>query len=190
MIMSERDSSFLCPLFAPDGLLLNLQVHGNLSNLMQNKTYNPNDQHHFSLSIFLFSGHDVPTSIGAYWRCMTHFKSNPPRVASTLDIRQKCTLFSTRGNWNFKGCLGDFVWKNRMMSLCKSCSLLRLPQDGSIFLFLCLLLQEFNLRCSDKNITHTATHLLKWPWMLFVFQFRHFFIHQTECEICKSNMHG
>lgn len=49
MIMSGKDVdlSLLCSQFVPHGLLLNLQVHGKRNNMMQNITYNPNDQDPF-----------------------------------------------------------------------------------------------------------------------------------------------
>lgn len=49
MIVSGKDTdlSLLCPQFVPNGLLLNLQVHGNRNSMMQNITYNLIDQDPF-----------------------------------------------------------------------------------------------------------------------------------------------
>lgn len=56
MIMSGKDIdlSLLCPQFVPQGLLLNLQVHGNRNSMMQNITYNPIDQDPFISFLFCF----------------------------------------------------------------------------------------------------------------------------------------
>lgn len=45
IIVQGKDIS-LSPLPGPDGMFLNLQVHGNLNSMMQNITYNPIDQDH------------------------------------------------------------------------------------------------------------------------------------------------
>lgn len=54
-----------CPQFVPDGLLLNLQVHGNRNSMMQNITYIPIDQSPlFSFLLFFLPD---PTFTTNYW---------------------------------------------------------------------------------------------------------------------------
>lgn len=75
----ERDLSFLCPQFVPDGMLLTLQVHGNRNSMMQNMTYNPINQDPFFYFIAILPQLS-PQTIGAYcyWFSLKSLQRNSP----------------------------------------------------------------------------------------------------------------
>lgn len=76
MIKSGKDVdlSSLCPQFAPDGLLLTLQVHGDRNSMMQNITYSPVDQDPFLSFSFVFLFH-CPILHYNYWCLLVFFKA-------------------------------------------------------------------------------------------------------------------
>lgn len=115
-----------------------------------------------SFPLFLFDCHNFHSN---YWCFLVFFyasfykeinlRSNwlwfSPDVGPSLDHSQKCTLFSTCGNWiNLGGCVSDRVSKGIIRW---SCSSLAIPLDGSICLSALLSFFLTFQRCSVEYNT-------------------------------------
>lgn len=75
MITAGKDGVFspFCSQLVSDGLLLNLQVHGDQNSIKQNITYNP-VEYLFPL-FFFFPSQQLLVLIGLFWRHMRHFRN-------------------------------------------------------------------------------------------------------------------
>lgn len=75
MITAGKDGVFspFCSQLVSDGLLLNLQVHGDQNSIKQNITYNP-VEYLFPLFVF-FPSQQLLVLIGLFWRHMRHFRN-------------------------------------------------------------------------------------------------------------------
>lgn len=74
MITAGKDGVFspFCSQLVWDGLLLNLQVHGDQNSIKQNITYNPVQ---YLFPLFCFPSQQLLVLIGLFWRHMRHFRN-------------------------------------------------------------------------------------------------------------------
>lgn len=148
---NDIDLSLLCPQFVPDGLLLNLQVHGNRNSMMQNITYNPTDQDPFLSLYFVcrLTATTFSTTLGAYWFSLkarvsfqkeTHLRIKRvwfPQKYDHHSTTAKNALYFLHVVIGFKEAVSVTVHQTGVMGggvcLAKSCSSLVIPLDGSIY---------------------------------------------------------
>lgn len=145
MITTGKDGVFspFCSQLVSDGLLLNLQVHGDQNSIKQNITYNP-VEYLFPLFFLFFTAATLTTTIGAYRFILEAYVSfqecrlqknsliTPQKVGPALDYGQNALYFFTCNNWILGGRVSDCV-SNGGIGLAKSCSSLVNPPDGSIY---------------------------------------------------------